>query len=105
MIDSHVFEHADRDDSVVTPDLLAVITQVESDTIGQPRGRRPEHRRLVLFRRERQTGHVGTAFAREIEREAPPSRANVEYPLSRADQQLGSNMPLLIELGGVEVVA
>src|SRR5215813_8023061 len=100
MIDSHVFEHADRDDSVVTPDFLAVITQVESDTIGQSRCRRAEHRRLVLLCRERQTGHVGAAFAREVERKAPPARANVEYPLSRADQQLGRNMSLLVELRG-----
>src|SRR5271165_6705518 len=63
MIDSYMFEHADRDDSVVTPEFLAVIAQVESDAIGQPRGRSAEYRRLVLLGRERQTGHVGAAFA------------------------------------------
>ena len=105
MIDSDMFEHADRNDSVVMPEFLAVITQVESDAIGQPRRRRAAHRRVVLLGRERQTSHVGAAFAREEERKAAPARADVEHPLSRADQQLGRNMSFLTELGGVEIVA
>src|SRR6516164_5574661 len=105
MIDSDMFEHADRNDSVITPEFLAVITQVESDAIRKPRRRGAARRRGALLGRECQTSHVGAAFGREEERETAPARADVEHPLSGADQQLGRNMSLLMELGGVEVVA
>src|SRR5271170_7721553 len=104
MIDTDMFEHADRNDSVVMPEFLAVIAQVESDAIGKPCCRCAVHCHLVLLNREGETSHVGAAFAREVERETTPARADVEHPLSWPDQQLGRNVALLVELSAVEVV-
>src|SRR5271163_3546084 len=84
--------------------LFAVVAQVESDPVGKPRRGGTPRRELVLLYREGQTRHIGTAFAGEVECEATPARTDVEHPLPGSDQQLCCDMPLFVELRGLEVL-
>ena len=103
VIDSDMLEHADRDDSVIAPVLLAVVAQVEPDAIGEPRGRGEARRHLMLLDGEGETGHVGAALDCQVKSKTAPARADIKHPLAWANQQLCRNMPFLVELRRVEV--
>ena len=51
MVDPDMLEHADRDDAVVLPDLLAVVAQMKPDPVGEARRRGAPRRDLVLLDR------------------------------------------------------
>ena len=104
VVDADVLEHADRNDSVIVPALLAVVAQMEFDAIGQSRRCSAAHRYFVLLRRKGQTSYPRAAFAGQVKRKAAPPRSDIEHPLAWSDQQLCSDVPLLVELSGIEVV-
>src|SRR6516225_10714473 len=105
MIDPHMLEHADRDDSVVMPEFLAIIAKIKPHAIGQPCRRGAADRHPVLFDGEGQTSDIDAALAGKVEGKAAPARADVENPVTRTRQQLCRNVALLVELSSVEAVA
>ncbi len=105
MVDADMLEHADRDDPVVAALLLAVILEMEAHAVGKPGGGGPLGRELVLFDREGEAGDVGAGLAGEIKGEAAPARADIEHLHARLQQQLGGEMPLLVELRRLQIVA
>ena len=104
VVDPDMLEHADRDDPVVLAAFLAVVAQVKMDAVGEPGRGGPARRRLVLFDRKGEPGHLGAALAGEVERQPAPARADVEHPLPGSDHQLGRDVALLVELRLIEVV-
>jgi hypothetical protein len=69
-------------------------------TVSAPGGARP--RAGELLRRQRDAGDPGAGDRGEIEREASPAAADVEYPLSAPHEEFRRDVALLRELGGIE---
>ena len=104
MNDADVLEHADRNDAIVAPRLLAIIPQVEADAVREPGGGGALGRELVLLDGKGKAGDLDIAFLGEIEREPAPAAADIEDALSGLEQQLGGEMALLVELRRLEIV-
>ena len=104
LVDADMLEHADRDDAVVVPALLAVVAQIKPHPVGQPGGGGAPIRDLELFLGQGQPGDVGAALAGQVQRQPAPARADIEHPLSRPEQQLRRDVALLVLLRGVDVV-
>jgi hypothetical protein len=51
-----------------------------------------------LLGAERDTEYIDIGDLMEIERQAAPAAADIEHALSRLEQQLGGDMPLLVSL-------
>ena len=104
LIDADMLEHANRDDAVILAAFLAIVAQMKVHAVGEAGRSGAALRHFELFLRQGQSGHLGAAFAGEIECEPAPARADVEHLLPRAQQQLGRDMPLLVGLRCLEVV-
>ena len=98
-----MLEHADRDDPVEGPGLLAVVAQLEPDPVGQAlaAGALPADLELLLGQRDPE--HLAGAGLGERQREPAPARADVEHPHARPQQQLGREVALLVRLRLLEV--
>jgi hypothetical protein len=90
-----MLEHADRHDAVVALGLQAVVLQLEANARTRRFGRGTLRRHGVLLAGQRHAGDVGATFARDIEAEPAPARADVEHLVIRRDLQLGEDVPLL----------
>ena len=99
-----MLEHADRDDPIEGPGLLAIVAQLEPHPVGQAALPGALARDLELMVRERDAEHLARAGFRQIEREPAPARADVEHALAGAEQQLGREMALLVLLRHLEVL-
>src|SRR5580704_120267 len=99
-----MLEHTDRDDAVVTVRFLAIVAQVKADAVSKTGRGGAALCDLELLRGQGEPGDVNAAFARQVQREPAPTRADVEHFHARAQQQLGRDMPTLVELRGVDIV-
>ncbi len=105
VVDPHMLEHADRDDALEGAGHVAVVLQLELDDLAETfaLGALAGERELLVRQRDARHMHVGGLG--EIEAHAAPARADVEHALAVLEGELGRKVPLLGELGGVEIVA
>ena len=92
--------HADRDDPVKWAGDFAIVLLNERDLV---RGARPLARGRKLLGRDIQAGDVHVTDLRQIDRQRSPARSDVEHSHAGGEHELGSNMPQLVELRGLEL--
>src|SRR5688572_28732721 len=103
VIDAHMLEHADRDDTIVLTFDVAVVLQMEVHSVLEARTLRAFLRELQLSYGQRHAVHGAAGCARQIEAEATPTGTDIQYPVPVADSKLGGEMPLLGDLRLLQV--
>ena len=97
MIDPHMLEHADRDNTIIETGFMTVIKKLEPDPIRDTRLRSAALCSGILLGGEGQPGDVSAKF-RQIESKPSPPGADIEHPESRLQKELGCYMTLLAGL-------
>ncbi|MNE07697.1 hypothetical protein D3C80_1003270 [compost metagenome] len=96
-----VLEHADRDDAVEGLVQVAIVLQPELGPVRQAARRRAFVGRAVLFGRQGDAGDSRSALGHR-QAQAAPAAADVQRALSRRQQQLVDQPPLLGDLGLIQ---
>src|SRR6185437_5133157 len=99
---AHMLEHADRNDAIVLVGLLTIIEELEPHTIGEAAFQRAAAGDGELLLRQRHTGNIDAELLAQEKRHAAPTRSDIKDILAGLQQQLGSDMALLVELGLLE---
>ena len=94
-----VLHHADRSHSVERARDVAIIHQLEPDTVRNARLRRALSGKLELLDGQCDAEHIHVRDAVQVQRQPAPAAADVEHLHAGLETQLGRNMRLLVELG------
>ncbi len=90
-----MLEHADRDDTVIRSDDIAVVGQRKPHPVGQARRLGPLPRQGQLLGGQRYPLDVGAGPGGDGQRHAPPAAADVQHPLPGSEVELGGDVALL----------
>src|SRR5680860_841206 len=97
-----MLEHADRHDAVELAFEVAVVAQLEIDSLGKSHGAGALPGDLELLFAQGDAGDVDMGRLGKVERQAPPTGPDIEDPHAVVEIELCRKMPLLRLLGGFE---
>ena len=96
----HMLEHADTDDLVVVLPTrqIAIVAQLQLNTVAQPLGCYPLAGEFQLLPAEGNAVYLNPVFFRRVTGQPSPTAANIQQPLAAAQAELATEMVQLLHL-------